>query len=164
MAKKVDPRKWQPPEIVTQVDDFGDPMPPVPWYEWFDEQISQAKSLRTIAKSLNIHNVTLLKEINRDPVLQKIAITVQKNWAVMLKERAMELAMAEKPNTAVLIYLLKTIGGLGDGAQKEEQPTQGLAPAMTKKEAMKLLVKIKADRDKEDEKLKKVEEDVSEAY
>lgn len=167
MSKKVDPRKWQPPEIVEISNDNGIPEPPLPWYQWFDEQLNQAKSLRTIAKSLKISHVTLLKQINLDPVLQRIATTVQKNWAVMLKERAFELAMDhDKPNTTLMIYLLKTIGGLGDGAQKVEDPNidKTLYAPMTKAQALKKIEELRKTQKAEEKKLAKVDKDVSEAY
>jgi hypothetical protein len=141
MGKQPRPDLWQPPEHV--VDDDQDIV--MEWYEWFEAQLLQGRSFRTISIPLKISHVTLHRHVDRDPKLQEICNRVRKKWPEMLKAKAMELALDPKCNTTILIYLLKTIGGLGDGAQPTEpdESSPQPVPAMTKSEALKMVEHIR---------------------
>ena len=161
------PQPWQPPETVTIVDEMGIQQPPTPWYQFLGEQLRAGKSRSKIAKTLGISHLTLIKHIENDDISKKIATDIQKDLPHILLERAVELAMDEhKPNTTLLIYLLKTVGGLGDGALKTEDPKalNLLHPGMTKSEALKKIKEIQAKRDAAEKKKAEVEKNVSEAY
>lgn len=146
---------WQPPENVDYTDELGNNLS-LPWYDWFEDQLSKGASTRSMAKILKISHVTLAKVIHRDIRLQDLMSTAQKNWPLMLKQRALELAMSDNPPPSILIFLLKSMAGLTDDIEKKQKvdamqkdEQEPLVPAITQDEARKMVEQIIKKRDAE---------------
>lgn len=133
------PAAWQPPEnLLDEEDNIV-----LPFDEWFEAQLLKGRSLRTISAMLKTSPPVMVRLLHKNKHLDDIRNAVIKKWPMMLKERSVELAL--EGNTTLLIYLSKTIGGLGDGAQAVE-PEPGLlepVPAMTKAQALQLVEKFR---------------------
>ena len=134
------PAAWEPPEVVADPDDDTLLMP---FPEWFEAQLLKGKSLRTIAAILRTSPPVIVRLRHKNKHFDDIRNAVIKKWPQMLREKAMETAL--EGNVTMLIYLNKTIGGLGDGAQPidegDEKPKP--VPAMTKSQALKLIENIR---------------------
>lgn len=116
--------------------------------EFFETMLLKGQSLRTMATMLQVSLSAFLRYINKNPHLEKIRSDIIKKWPEMLREVAVEAAM--NGNTTMQIYLNKTIGGLGDGAQKpNDEPQEPRVPAMTREEAKKLVETMRNAKAKE---------------
>jgi len=116
----------------------------LPFEEWFESMLLKGRSISTIAQLLNCSIPTLMRLLYKNPHLQEIRANIVKMWPTMIKEKAAELAMAGHPT--MLIYLSKTIGGLGDGAQRtDDDPAkqERRVPAMTRDAAKEMIKGIR---------------------
>jgi len=150
------PNPWIPPETVA---DDQDPDLIMDFTEWFESHLLKGRSLHTMSSQLGCSVVTLHRLVYKNPQLCEIRNKVIKNWPSMLRDKGIEMALAGHPT--MLIYFSKTIGGLGDGAQRADDDPAHLEqriPAVTRAQAAAIVNNLRVKQAKEAEALRTLED------